>query len=254
VGGSESRRFPPPWSIDALVACFVVIDSAGQKLAYVYFARRASEIVRRLTGKLDERTFKNCLTDLEFNADALPTFATLATRPWPLPATRPQLTAGHASRRFPPPWTVEELDACFVVRDHNAQARSPMSISKMSWGGDQRPSRSAKMRREGSSRTSEVTLVTARTCAARYPVMEGDCDYRKGDLPMSTIHEVHAEKIVPMPRLRQLHAERIVLLPLLAGIIAAIICLGGALNRIPGGEPPPAADDHAAHQPLRGNG
>jgi len=25
------------------------------------------------------------------------------------------------SRRFPPPWTVEELDACFVVRDHNGQ-------------------------------------------------------------------------------------------------------------------------------------
>jgi hypothetical protein len=25
-------------------------------------------------------------------------------------------------RRFPPPWTVEELDACFVVRDHNGQA------------------------------------------------------------------------------------------------------------------------------------
>ena len=24
-------------------------------------------------------------------------------------------------RRFPPPWTVEELDACFVVRDHNGQ-------------------------------------------------------------------------------------------------------------------------------------
>jgi hypothetical protein len=31
------RRFPPPWSIDELEACFVVIDSAGQKLAYVYF-------------------------------------------------------------------------------------------------------------------------------------------------------------------------------------------------------------------------
>ena len=26
------------------------------------------------------------------------------------------------SRRFPPPWTVEEQDACFVVRDHNGQA------------------------------------------------------------------------------------------------------------------------------------
>ena len=24
-------------------------------------------------------------------------------------------------RRFPPPWSVEELDACFVVRDHNGQ-------------------------------------------------------------------------------------------------------------------------------------
>ena len=24
-------------------------------------------------------------------------------------------------RRFPPPWSVEELDVCFVVRDHNGQ-------------------------------------------------------------------------------------------------------------------------------------
>ena len=33
----SSRRFPPPWSVEELDACFVVIDSAGQKLAYVYF-------------------------------------------------------------------------------------------------------------------------------------------------------------------------------------------------------------------------
>jgi hypothetical protein len=26
------------------------------------------------------------------------------------------------SRRFPTPWSVEETDACFVVRDHNGQA------------------------------------------------------------------------------------------------------------------------------------
>jgi hypothetical protein len=26
------------------------------------------------------------------------------------------------ARRFPPPWSVEEQDACFVVRDHNGQA------------------------------------------------------------------------------------------------------------------------------------
>jgi hypothetical protein len=25
-------------------------------------------------------------------------------------------------RRFPPPWTVEETDACFIVKDHNGQA------------------------------------------------------------------------------------------------------------------------------------
>ena len=33
-----TRRFPPPWSIEERNdACFVGKDSAGQKLAYVYF-------------------------------------------------------------------------------------------------------------------------------------------------------------------------------------------------------------------------
>jgi hypothetical protein len=27
-----------------------------------------------------------------------------------------------SSRRFPPPWSVEETDACFIVRDANGQA------------------------------------------------------------------------------------------------------------------------------------
>ena len=27
-----------------------------------------------------------------------------------------------APRRFPPPWTIEELDPCFLVRDHSGQA------------------------------------------------------------------------------------------------------------------------------------
>jgi hypothetical protein len=31
------RRFPPPWSIEELDACFVVKNDGGQKLAYVYF-------------------------------------------------------------------------------------------------------------------------------------------------------------------------------------------------------------------------
>jgi hypothetical protein len=28
---------------------------------------------------------------------------------------------GERDHRFPPPWTVEEQDDCFVVRDHNGQ-------------------------------------------------------------------------------------------------------------------------------------
>jgi hypothetical protein len=27
-----------------------------------------------------------------------------------------------STRRFPPPWTVEEHPACFIVRDHDGQA------------------------------------------------------------------------------------------------------------------------------------
>jgi hypothetical protein len=31
------RRFPPPWSVEELDACFVVQDSSGQKLGYFYY-------------------------------------------------------------------------------------------------------------------------------------------------------------------------------------------------------------------------
>jgi hypothetical protein len=44
-----ARRFPPPWSVEELEACFVVTDSAGQKLAYVYFE---DEPGRRSAAKL----------------------------------------------------------------------------------------------------------------------------------------------------------------------------------------------------------
>jgi hypothetical protein len=32
------------------------------------------------------------------------------------------------SRRFPPPWTVDETDASFIVRDHNGQTLAYVSF------------------------------------------------------------------------------------------------------------------------------
>jgi len=45
----SARRFPPPWTVEELDACFVVRDGAGQKLAYVYFE---DEPGRRSAAKL----------------------------------------------------------------------------------------------------------------------------------------------------------------------------------------------------------
>jgi hypothetical protein len=46
VAEFPERCFPPPWSIEELGACFILRDSAGQKLAYIYYedapARKAS--------------------------------------------------------------------------------------------------------------------------------------------------------------------------------------------------------------------
>ena len=44
-----ARRFPPPWTVEELEACFVVTDNAVQKLAYVYFE---DEPGRRSAAKL----------------------------------------------------------------------------------------------------------------------------------------------------------------------------------------------------------
>ena len=31
------RRFLPPWSVEELEACFIVLDASGQRLGYFYF-------------------------------------------------------------------------------------------------------------------------------------------------------------------------------------------------------------------------
>ncbi len=43
------RRFPPPWSVEDIDAAFVVTDSGGQKLAYVYYEEEPG---RRSAAKL----------------------------------------------------------------------------------------------------------------------------------------------------------------------------------------------------------
>jgi hypothetical protein len=45
----EPRRFPPPWSVEELEACFVVRDANRQALGYFYFE---NEPGRRSAAKL----------------------------------------------------------------------------------------------------------------------------------------------------------------------------------------------------------
>jgi hypothetical protein len=45
----ETRRFPPPWTLDEHDECFIVRDANGQALAYVYFEEEPG---RRTAAKL----------------------------------------------------------------------------------------------------------------------------------------------------------------------------------------------------------
>jgi hypothetical protein len=44
-----ARRFPPPWSVEELDACFIVKDAGGQKLGYFYYEEEPG---RRSAAKL----------------------------------------------------------------------------------------------------------------------------------------------------------------------------------------------------------
>jgi hypothetical protein len=40
-----SRRFPPPWSVEDIGAAYVVTDSGGQKLVYVYYEEEPGQAI-----------------------------------------------------------------------------------------------------------------------------------------------------------------------------------------------------------------
>ena len=50
-----TRRFPPPWSVEDIDAAFVVKDSTGQALTYVYFEEEPG----RLLGSQDQALTKD---------------------------------------------------------------------------------------------------------------------------------------------------------------------------------------------------
>jgi len=45
----ETRRFSPPWSVEDNGACFIVKDSSGHKILYVYYEEESG---RRSTAKM----------------------------------------------------------------------------------------------------------------------------------------------------------------------------------------------------------
>jgi hypothetical protein len=99
-----------PWSVEEQASCFVVRDNNGEVFANIYYEQDA---VRRAAAKLPTKDEAHRIaTQLAKPLELLDAGALVPTQ------SPPEVTA----RRFPPPWTAEELDACFVVRDANGQA------------------------------------------------------------------------------------------------------------------------------------
>ena len=100
----------PPWSVEEQATCFVVRDSNGEVFANVYYEQ---DPVRRAAAKLPTKDeARRIAAQFAKLPELLDAGALVPSQ------TPPAVTA----RRFPPPWSVEEQAACFVVRDANRQA------------------------------------------------------------------------------------------------------------------------------------
>jgi len=88
------------------------------------------------------------------------------------------------ARRFPPPWTAEDHLACFIVKDSTGQALAHIYY-EVEPGGARPPSCSARMRRDGSQRTSP----SCRSCCAN----KNGPDSRRGQAGGYRLERVYEE-------------------------------------------------------------
>jgi hypothetical protein len=87
-------------------------------------------------------------------------------------------TTGMATRRFPPPWTVEETDACFIVKDH-----AGMSLAYV-YFEDEQGRRAAASCSPGTRRGgSPPTLPSCRSCCSGDQRREGGVGFHRPSVP-----------------------------------------------------------------------
>ena len=55
----ETRRFPPPWTVEDHLACFIVKDRTGQALAHIYYEDAGQQEAAKLLTK-DEAAQDRC--------------------------------------------------------------------------------------------------------------------------------------------------------------------------------------------------
>ena len=79
------------------------------------------------------------------------------------------LIVASALRRFPPPWSVEEQSACFVVRDHNGQALAYVYF-------EDEPGRRSAAKLLGRDEARRIAVNIAKLPELLSPVRRGECD------------------------------------------------------------------------------
>ena len=138
------RRFPPPWTVEEQSFQPIEPSCRSDDLTKRVNAGLVLKLLSLCGGGEHEPSCKSCCIGTVGCAAVLrpwtrrrgsPDHPKISLDRWPTVRHdsngdvrcrsdghrgKPELAA-FTARRFPPPWTVEELDACFVVKDHDGQ-------------------------------------------------------------------------------------------------------------------------------------